>query len=1168
MSVTTLQRREVDLGARFVPGSSETLLTGTGAIARLLIEQHAADLRQGLKTANFISGYQGSPLAGVDKLLMSMPGVLKASNTKFVPGLNEELAATAVWGSQIDLPAGIKNCDGVVGFWYGKGPGLDRASDALRHANLYGVNANGGAVILVGDDPASKSSTVPAVSERSIAALGIPVLYPRNAAEVVTLGLHAVQMSRLSGCVVALKIATDVAEGQSIVTAADCQIDPILPQISWQNAPWQYKQRGVDLTPGHIQAAEADLLGPRTEAVLEYTRLNGLNAVITEPVDPTFGIISCGVTANAVADAFTDAGVTQKEMLDAGVKVLRLGVIHPLSPKEIRDFAEGLDDLLVVEEKNAFIETHVRDALYGTLKQPRVIGKLDYTGRRLIPADGELTPDRLAEPLKRALEHVLPDMVLKPVRIPLPLISTARKPYFCSGCPHNRSTVLPEGSIGGGGIGCHTMVTLESRPTSSVTGITQMGGEGAQWIGQHLFTDVNHIFQNVGDGTFFHSGQLAVQACVAAGVNITYKLLYNEVVAMTGAQDAEGALPVTKLSHKLMSEGVKEIIVCSDEPKKYRRAKLADNTRVWHRDRLDEAQKHLREVQGVTVLIYDQHCAADARRQRKRGLMPTRTTRVVINEAVCEGCGDCGFKSNCLSVQPVDTELGRKTRIDQTSCNTDYSCLDGDCPAFMTVEAPGGANLPRTEMVPPPAFEPPVISDSGEPRNIFIAGIGGTGIVTVNQVLATAAFISGYEVDALDQTGLSQKAGPVTGHLRFQPRAVGHADKGRAATNRVTQGGADCVLAFDLLTATTPTNLGYLSPENTTVIASTSQTPTGDMVYDKKISYPATGELLERIEAKKVVSFDALATARNIVGNTENANFLIVGAACQTGALGLTPESIAEAIQLNGVSVEANLNAFAWGRAAVSHPEKFAEFDHEVHAEAKKRADATAASHMLGLDSAGLDESVARIARARALDLIGFQSIKTADAYLSFVREASATEAPDTRFAEAVARYLFKLTAYKDEYEVARLLTHTDDTQRALAEVPGGKRLTFKLHPPILRAIGRKNKIGFAPWSHFTLKAMAYGKLLRGTPFDVFGYARVRRVERALLAHYKATIRRLMEELTQEFTPENYERAVAVASLPDMVRGYEDVKLRGVRAYCDALESLGVDVATLRAMLI
>ncbi|MFF0487897.1 indolepyruvate ferredoxin oxidoreductase family protein [Nocardia sp. NPDC004068] len=1137
-----------DLADRYRVGGGTVVLTGVQAIARQLVEQHVRDLRAGRRVGTFVSGYQGSPLGGVDRMLGGMPDVLAQHDIRFVPGLNEELAATAVWGSQGSLPDGNRlTHDGVVGVWYGKGPGLDRATDALRHANMYGANPGGGVLLLVGDDPASKSSTVPAVSERSLAAMNIPVLFPRNAREIITMGLHGVALSRASGCLVALKIVADVADGAWSVDGSVGDLEIVVPEIEWDGKPFVYRQRPM-AAPADSLLAEADLYGPRWKLVEEYSTRNHLDVVEIDPPHARTGLAATGTTFDALRQALLDLGADDAALYRAGVRLLRIGMPFPLAPERIRGFAAGLDRLVVVEDKTAFVETRIREILYGTADAPLILGKRDAEGRPLFDHGGELTAARIAAPLRRALDGRIDLKRPLPQPLSLSVLPTTRAAYFCSGCPHNRSTAVPEGSLAGGGIGCHTMVTMSPRTDSKVLGLTQMGGEGAQWIGLAPFTQVPHLFQNIGDGTYFHSGQLAIQACVAAGVNITYKLLYNDVVAMTGAQDAEGALAVPRLTHKLRVEGVRKIIVCADDPTKYRKRDLAPETLLWHRDRLDEAQRLLREIPGVTVLIYDQHCAADARRRRKRGTLPARTTRVLINEAVCEGCGDCGVKSNCLSVQPVDTDFGRKTRIDQTSCNTDYSCLDGDCPSFVTVDLPDPAKAKARKRSRPRPPELPEL-DAAPPtgtQNVFLAGIGGTGIVTVNQVLATAAMRAGYEVASLDQIGLSQKAGPVVSHLRFAPGAL-------EPSNRLTPAAADCIVAFDLLAATDAKNLAYGSRAATLSVASTSRTPTGAMVYDKTVTYPETTALLARLErvSRTVRAFDALAAAETLFGDTTTANFLLVGAACQLGGLRLPAAAIEEAIEINGVAVAANIAAFRWGRAAVARP---AEFAAATARPAPERAEiAVPADLFEGLTATG---ETRRLVESRAVELVGFQSARLARDYVATVQRVWSAEravTERTEFSEQVARGLYKFTAYKDEYEVARRLVDPAFLREVEERIPGGANLTYRLHPPVLRALGRTKKIGFGPRSHLALRLLAKGKRLRGTAFDPFGATRVRRIERALLAHYTEMITALTATLATD-----YDRAVRAAALADVVRGYEDVKLASIEDYRNRLRALDI----------
>ncbi|MGW4366892.1 indolepyruvate ferredoxin oxidoreductase family protein [Nocardia takedensis] len=1139
-----------DLADRYRVGTGPVVLTGVQAIARLMIEQHVRDLRAGRRVATFVSGYQGSPLGGVDRMLAGMPGVLSEHDIAFVPGLNEELAATSVWGSQAALPPNAATHDGVVGIWYGKGPGLDRATDALRHATMYGVNPRGGVLLMVGDDPASKSSTVPAVSERSLAALNIPVLFPRNAREIVTMGLHGVALSRVSGCPVALKIVADVADGAWTVDGTVGDLDLVIPEIEWDGKPFTYLQRPM-AAPVDSVIAEADLYGPRWALVRAYGARNALDVLEVDPPAARIGIAATGTTFDAVRQALLDLGVDDAALAAAGIRLLRIGMPFPLVPDRIREFAAGLERIVVVEDKTAFLETQIRDLLYDTAAPPRVLGKADAEGRPLFPRDGELTASRVLAPLRRVLTGAVE--MRRPLPPPLTLtpLPATRTAYFCSGCPHNRSTAVPDGSLAGGGIGCHTLVTMSGRSDSAVLGLTQMGGEGAQWIGQAPFTEVPHLFQNIGDGTYFHSGQLAVQACVAAGVNITFKLLHNDVVAMTGAQDAEGALTVPALTRKLAVEGVARIVVCADDPSRYRRRDLAKGTLLWSRDRLDEAQRMLREIPGVTVLIYDQHCAADARRRRKRGTLPVRRTRVLINEAVCEGCGDCGVKSNCLSVQPVDTEFGRKTRIDQTSCNTDYSCLDGDCPSFVTVELPeGGAKRrARADRPAPPALpDPPSAPVAAGTQNVLLAGIGGTGIVTANQVLATAALRSGHEVASLDQTGLSQKAGPVVSHLRFSTGPLEPA-------NRLTPGSADCLLAFDLLVAADAKNLGYGSAAHTVTIASTSRTPTGAMVYDRTVEYPDTARMLARLDSvsRTLVSFDAAAAAEALFGDTATANFLVIGAAVQRGGLRLPPSAVEEAIDVNGVAVAANIAAFRWGRVAVARPAEFA----AATARTPRRATHATVPPDLFAGCTVTGET-RRLIEIRAAELIGYQGLRTARAYLDTVErvwraERAVTDRTD--FSEKTAAGLYAFTAYKDEYDVARRLTDPDFLAEVAEKFPDGTRLTYRLHPPLLRAMGLEHKIGIGPRAHGTLRLLARGKRLRGTAFDPFGHTAMRRLERRLLAHYTAMVTGLAERLDAA----TYDRAVTAAGLADLVRGYEGIKLASVRGYADRLTALGID---------
>ena len=982
-----------------------------------------------------------------------------------------------------------------------------------------------------------------------LAAYGLPVLAPRTSEEVVELGLLGVELSRASGCWVALKIVTDVADGAWTVGRDFGALTVTVPEIEWDGAPWSYRQHTEPGPPAAL-VAEQELLGPRWRMVQAFARANAVDRVEVDTADAWLGIVAPGMTYDDTLQALIDLGIDAANAARRGIRMLRIGMLNPLEPEGVRAFARGLETVLVVEDKRGFVEAQVRDALYGSADPPAVLGKRDGEGRLLVPADGGLTAPRIAEALRRVLA---PRVEIREAPVPpaisLPALPIRRMAYFCSGCPHNRSTVVPEGSLAGGGIGCHGLVGMMERTDSAVTGLTQMGGEGAQWIGQSFAQGGGHVFQNVGDGTFFHSAQLCVQACVAAGVSITFKLLYNSTVAMTGGQDPTGSLGVPEITRKLEAEGVRRTIVCTDEPERYKgaAATLAGNAEVWDRSRLDEAQRALRDAPGVTALIYDQQCAAQVRRLRKRGKLAERTTRVVINEDVCEGCGDCGRKSNCLSVQPVETELGRKTRIDQTSCNTDYTCLEGDCPALVTVEIDPERGRAREDDLPaPPAVPEPPVPEVDSTVNVFLVGIGGTGVVTVNQILATAAMLDGMEVHTLDQTGMSQKAGPVVSHLRMAREEIEPA-------NRVGIGQADCYLALDILTGSESRTLLHAAPGRTAAFVSTSDVPTGAMVEGSAaLEFLPREELLERIRssAREVFALDALAAAQSLFGHTTPSHLLLVGAAFQAGSLPISAHAIERTIELNGVGVAANLAAFRWGRVAVADPEAFAA--------ATARASTPRPRHPL--PDSPLAGPTCDAAAVRAHHLAEYGGERLVRRYLEGVEEAWRAErrvTDETGFSRAVAVGLHKVLAYKDEYEVARLLTESSFASAIREELPGARRVTFLLHPPFLRALGLRRKFPVGPAGRPLLAALARMKFLRGTPFDVFGYARMRRLERALAEEYAS----MVSGLAATLEPESYERAVSAAEAIDLVRGYEEVKLAGLERYRERLAELDLSDA-------
>lgn len=1159
---------QLDLRTKYERTAGRVLLTGIQALVRLPVEQHRADRNRGLHTATFISGYEGSPLGGYDLALMRERALLQEHDIRLQPGLNEEIAATAIAGTQ-NIPRRRAGLDGVVGIWYGKAPGFDRAHDALRHGNLTGASVHGGVLVLAGDDPGCKSSTIASASEGGLADLGMPVLYPGNVQEILDLGLLGIALSRYTGAWVGFKIVTDVADAVATVEIDAERPEIVHPVFEFEGRPWQNQPIPQFLGPAHT-VWEQRLYRGRHLAALAFAAANGLNRITLNPPTARIGIIAAGKTYYDLRQALADLGLREATLLASGVRILKLGMISPVEPGIIKEFAEGLEEIIVVEEKRSFIERAVRDLLYHLPQRPRIVGKEDEEGRPLFPIDGELTPDRIAIPLAGRLRRVIdaPELVARVETIrsatgrePLQVM-TARTPYFCSGCPHNRSTVVPDGSLVGAGIGCHTLVQISGDPRREGTGYTQMGGEGGHWIGQAPYSEATHLFQNIGDGTFFHSGSLAVRAAVASGVNITYKLLYNSAVAMTGGQQATGAKPVPEVARLLRAEGVGRIIVLADDVHKYPKGtRWPAGVDLWPRERLEEAQLLLRETPGVTALIYDQQCATEARRLRKRGVQAEPAQRVFINEMVCEGCGDCGRVSNCLSVQPVDTEFGRKTKIHQSSCNRDYSCLEGDCPSFVTVETPRAATTTkrRPPVAPPPADLPvPRLPAIGDSFNIYLMGIGGTGIVTTNQILATAAALEGHAVNGLDQTGLSQKAGPVVSHLRIM-------DSQQATAGRISAATADAWIACDALVGVTPQNLAAASPARTVAIVSTGETPTGTMIRDNRLRLPGVPTLHAKIDAatraERNVYLDSLRIAEGLLGDHMMANTVVIGAAWQAGALPISLDALEAAIRLNGVAVERNLAAFAWGRAAVARPQAV------EAALANRAAEAAATAHVAPTPTidpraerlvAGHDLPVetARLARIRASELIAYQNLDLATRYVGLVAEAAQAEARAmpgaTGFSVAVARYYYKLLAYKDEYEVARLYLDPRFAAGLAAELPDGGRLRYHLHPPILRALGMKRKVRFGPWFRTVFRLLYAMRRVRGTKLDIFGYAHVRKVERALIAEYEGLIR---EEIAR-LSPTTYDRAVAVAELPDLIRGYEEIKLANVEKYRERLAGM------------
>ncbi len=1104
-----------------------------------------------------MSGYPGSPLGGFD--LEMARALREVTDLPIVhqPAVNEELGATAVMGSQLAGTRPDARYDGVVGIWYGKAPGLDRATDALRHGVFAGSSVGGGALAMVGDDPAAKSSTMPSSSDAALVDLHMPILYPATVAECLELGLHGIAMSRATGLWSALKIVTPIADGTGTVEFPVLEREPIVPTVEIDGKIWVPHPSAQFLGPRMV-AVEQEFHEVRLDLARRYGIDNGLNRLTADPSDAWLGIVATGYTYSEVLESLRRLGFPSLDSIaDAGIRLLQLRLPVPFEATQIVEFARGLDEVVVIEEKNPTLEHLVRDALYQSTLRPLVVGKLDTAGNRLLPSHGLLAADAIAPALRSRLASRLAGRLAPPPPVERDLIPLAvnRAPFFCSGCPHNWGTKVPDGAVVGMGTGCHGMTLLmdEERVGESI-GITAMGNEGAHWIGMAPFVETSHVFQNLGDGTYFHSAQLAVQAAIGAGTTVTYKLLYNDTVAMTGGQQTSFRVGVIDLARILLLQGVREVVITADDVGRYSGRALPDGVKVHDRSEIVAIQQRLAGVTGVTVLIHDQECAAELRRARSRGKAARPTTRVVINHRICEGCGDCGDVSNCLSVQPVDTLFGRKTRIDQASCNLDLSCLGGDCPAFMTVEVDPDvppAAVPGDQALPPIPDPPSAVPDSVIVR---LAGIGGTGVVTAAQVLGTAAMLAGFHVDGLDQTGLSQKAGPVVSDLSLTA-----ADRPRR-TNLVGRGQADLLLAFDLLTAASDPVVAAATHHSTALVASLSMTPVGRQISNPSLDVPDAGELMVRlarhVDEHRTMAVDAELAAAALVGSKAAANILLLGVAVQSGALPITVDAMEQAIRLNGVAVESNLAAFAWGRRWVAD-RSFVEQELTRRSTSGPSIDTDPMPHRLARRVAELDvaDSVRATVGMLAADLVGYQDEGYAGRFVTLVERAAATR--DAEFTGTVAGMFHKLLAYKDEYEVARLMRSADGLAPALELTHGSaSSVTWHLHPPMLRALGIGRKFRFRHRSRPIFATLERGKRLRGTRSDPFGRTELRRLERELPAEYESAVERLVVAIADDRI--TAAQAIEIAGLPDQVRGYEALKMRRVAEYRSQLsEALG-----------
>ena len=1154
---------KVTLDDKYSLDSGRAFMSGVQALVRLPMLQRKRDALAGLNTAGFISGYRGSPLGAYDQSLLAAKKHLAAQHIVFQPGVNEELAATAVWGTQqLSLVPEKSKFDGVFGIWYGKGPGVDRSVDVFKHANMAGTSKHGGVIAIAGDDHVAKSSTAAHQSDHVFKAAGFPVFFPSSVQEILDLGLHAIALSRFSGVWSGMKTIQDVVESSGSVDVDPDRVRIIMPE------DFQMPDGGLHLRwPDSALEQEARLMEYKWYAALAYVRANKLNYnVISTPYD-RFGIIASGKAYNDTRQAMQQLGLDEDSCRRIGLRLHKVNVVWPLEATITRDFARGLQEILVIEEKRQIIEYQVKEELYNwrTDVRPNVLGKFDEaegdesggewsrpnpSQNWLLRPQADLTPELIARAIAKRLKKIGVDADIvarldagmarldaKEQSLKSEIEAAAgadRIPWFCSGCPHNTSTHVPEGSRAVAGIGCHYMVNW--MPGRSTSTFTQMGGEGATWVGQAPFTNEKHIFANLGDGTYFHSGSLAIRQAIAAGVNITYKILYNDAVAMTGGQRV-GERPeghsVLQIMRSVSAEGASAVVIVTDEPEKYQGISLLEGVSVEHRDQLDAVQRRFREIKGCSVIIYDQTCATEKRRRRKRGKLVDPAKRVVINELVCEGCGDCSVQSNCLSVEPLETEFGRKRQINQNSCNKDYSCLKGFCPSFVTVEG-GALKKPKQAQRPSPfdaglgLLPNPALPDSSRAWGIVVAGVGGTGVITIGQLLGMAAHLEGKAVITQDSAGLAQKGGSTWSHIQI-------ADSAEAiCTTKVSD--ADLVIACDAIVAANKTTLTVMALGRSYVAMNTHASPTAALVNDANWHFPASAcesAVGKAVGKENIGLFDAEEVAVKLLGDSLYTNPLLLGFAWQKGRVPLSHAAMLRAIELNAVQVDNNKAAFEWGRRCADDL-------------AAVQALYAARQVINIVKRAGVDELIAK----RVEFLTDYQNPAYAQSYREFVEKVRAAESPlaSTRLTEAVARYLFKLMAFKDEYEVARLHVEPKFSASIAARFEGDYKIVHHLAPPLLARTndkGELQKSRFGAWLRPAFLVLSKLKGLRGSAFDPFGYSEERRTERALIDEYRSSIDAL---LARGLSAERLQLAVEIARIPEEIRGYGHVKFRHLQA--------------------
>ncbi|MCX7172412.1 MAG: indolepyruvate ferredoxin oxidoreductase family protein [Proteobacteria bacterium] len=1135
----------VTLEDKYTATTGRIYLSGIQALVRLPLMQRLRDHAAGLHTAGFISGYRGSPLGGLDEALWKTEKHLAAQHIKFQPGINEDLALTAVWGSQQLHLVGESDYDGVFALWYAKGPGVDRSVDALKHMNHAGTSKFGGVLLVAGDDHGAYSSTLPHQSDHIFSASMIPLLYPCNVQEYLELGLHGWAMSRYSGCAVGFKALADTVESSASVEADPFALKIVLPEDFAMPEGGLNCRLSTDTIGVEARRQEALLHDYKVYAALAYARANKLNRTVIDSPHARLGIIASGKSFLDVLEALEQLGIDERYAAELGIRVFKVAMPWPLEPDGVREFAQGLDEILVVEEKRQIVEYQLKEQLYNWRDdvRPRVIGKFDEKGEWVHPrgewlltskADfsvaqiARVITARIARFHTSALiEARLAFLEAKDAVLKKAVATPPRPAWYCAGCPHNTSTRVPDGSLALAGIGCHAMAAA-IYPEHNKT-ITHMGGEGAPWIGQAPFSKRTHVFANLGDGTYFHSGYLAIRAAIAAKVNITYKILYNDAVAMTGGQPVDGTTSVAMIARQMAAEGVRRIALVTEDLSRHAdRSGLPECLTLHDRADLDAVQRQLRELPGTTVLIYDQTCAAEKRRRRKKGEYPDPPQRLFINPLVCEGCGDCGEQSNCVAILPLETELGRKRMIDQSSCNKDYSCVKGFCPSFVTVEGGKPRNTSRPAVA---ADDTPLPDPESQPLagtvNILVTGIGGTGVITIGALIGMAAHLEGKGVSVLDMTGMSQKNGAVTSHVRLaaQPRDI--------RSQRIATGEADLILGCDMLAAAAADAIGKTRPGRTRAIVNAHQQPPGQFAQNPDWRFPAEEmvALLSESVAGRAELVDATKIATALLGDAIGANLFMLGLAFQRGAIPLKAESLLRAIELNGVAVTMNRAAFAWGRRAA------------LDLAAVQRAASPAQAVVIQMP-----RSLEALVRHRADFLTAYQDVAYSSRYQSFVqkvRDAEQGAGFGDALAKAVARNLFKLMAYKDEYEVARLYT-APEFRAALQEAfEGETRLSFHLAPPLFArrdAQGHLVKRRFGSWTMTLFQLLAKLKFLRGGPLDIFGHTGERRMERALIDEYTRAIESVLPHLDNHSHP----IALLLAALPEKIRGYGHVKLASV----------------------